>query len=268
MFIVALLCTAPHAWAGDGGKDLLINYALEQARQCTREEAKWFYDTLDSFFQQIKDIDRIKDTVAPLHWLKAFELWEYEHWGPTSGGSCFGVAYLEPALMTAAMSSALEQLTGDMGEIPAKNTLQIVQEMAIFDQLAIDQPEFPISDLRINLAQKDLRHCSGEQAMAFYDTIEDYQNQAGKLLLVNDWMPLRLRFQLFQIWRRKTWAPFHEQPCGSILSLINILEFTAYRAALFKLTVSQPPEELQGLIRFARNIGAADRSAIEAYARE
>lgn len=169
--------------------------------------------------------------------------------------------------MAAVMSSALEQLSGDIGEIPAQNTLQIVQEMAIVDQLAIDQPQVPISDLRINLAQKDLRHCSGEQAIAFYDTIDDFQNQTDKLLRVNDWIPLSLRFPLFQIWQQKAWAPFYEQPCGSILSLINVLEFIAYRAALFKLTASEPPGELQRLIRFLRNIGAADKSTIEAHPR-
>ncbi len=266
--IIVLLRTAPITRAQSGIKDLHINYALDQAILCTREEAKWFYGTLDGLFQQVDNSARVTDSDSLLLWLRAFDQWDKENWGSSHGDTCFGVAYLEPALMTAAMFNVLEQLTGDIGEIPAQLTFQSVQEMAIFDQLALDQPEVPISVLRINLALRDLPHCSGEQAMAFYDTIDGYQNQMDKLSLVDDRISLRVRFQLFQIWRRKAWASFYERPCGSILSLINLLEFTAYRAALFKLTVSQPAGELQGLVRFVRNIAVEDTAAIEAHARE
>lgn len=268
MFIVALLRTAPLTWAQDGINDLYINYALDHAILCTREEARWFYDALDGYFQLIDSIAQVKNSDTLLHWLRAFDQWDYDNWGPSHGDTCFGLGYLEPALMTAATFSVLEQLTGDIGEIPAQNSLRSVKEMAIFDQLAMDQLEVPISVLRINLVLKDLPHCSREQAIAFYDTIDGFQNQMDKLSPVDDWISLRVRFQLFHIWRRKAWAPFYEQPCGSILSLFNLLEFTAYRAALFKLTASEPSSELQRLVRFLRLIAAEDMATIEARARE
>ena len=233
--VIGAVTTTQDATITDG---LSINNNFEYVELCSGEQATAFYISLHGYQRQLDKLAGVEDGDALVEWYESYDDWFSKNWKSSFNDSyCHGIEYLVLMLSPYTAYSAIEGMIGEFGSKPAQDVMQTLLEMAAADFTTMAKDEFSESDLEINRMITDLPLCSDEQAIRFYDTVEEYFGKANQVVRLNSLHSLKRWLVIYRSWHGKAWEAFYEKPCGGSLMFIHWLESEAYWAGLDQVTV-------------------------------
>lgn len=257
---------------------LFLNRTIDEPIFCTLDEAQAFYQTLDGF-QIFLDELALMENAENLaeSWLDEYALWLQEHWASFDDNPCGATRPLMDLLRAKVMYSMLEAAIGEIGEIPADEAMTYARALEETDLQLMDSDDASESELELNRLFADLPRCIVEQALAFYETIDDYTRitsdlgSTGALWHVDADELVGALFtwaESFDAWRREAWSPYYEAPCGGTQIYVFHLEYRAYLAALLRGAGADPSAMLANTVQVLLDIAEYDKSLIDSMSGE
>ena len=267
LFTSLMIVSSGIAQDEERSKSLLVNHVLDNAFVCTYEQATSFYETLHGFKERLDEIGLVGDRADLDAWLGEYLQWVVDNWAPFTFEGCQGISFLLDKLHMTAYLTLIQQKTSELGEMFDDDTLNDVETIALVDLANIERKR-PIDVLRINEPIMTWEQCTGDQAIAFYQTLDGFVNQTDDLKLVDEWEALKTWMIRFRRWRDVAWEAIYEAPCGGLLPIARGLELTAYLAGLTQVLEGRTGDALERTIQAMRVAAEADLAVIEAMTGE
>ncbi len=189
------------------------------------------YRSLDGFQRQIAKLSSVKDDEQLADWFAGYNGWTEKKWGPVYANMCDGTSFFTRALRATAMWAVLQRVTHIQGTIRADATMEYLLPLMEFDMAAMEQDISPNLKLQLNRIVRDLPLCSEARTVAFYATIDKYQEKSRALLDADSYESLQAWVMSLSEWLETTWGEFYDEPCGLILEQIFHLQARLYLAA-------------------------------------
>ncbi len=255
-----------------GDLKLVINHRIDEPANCSADEARAFYQTLDdfqSFLDELALMDDLWDMEES--WFHDYGLWLKEHWASLNENLCAGRTQLMDMLRAQLKYTVLEAGMGEISDVPAEGAMAYARALANTDLKLIDSGYASESELELNRMVADLPRCSAEQALEFYATIDGFTRLTSALGSTgNLWnvgsdeleQALISWAQSFDSWRQEAWSGYYDQPCGVTRILVYNLEARTYFAVLMRAAGLDPSNMLTRLIQNWLAMAEYDRSAI------
>ena len=255
-----------------------INYTVNNPLPCSRAQATELYATLDGFQQQIDSLALVRDLETLGAWFSQHNDWVDENWSLSVFGFCDGLEFLLRALIAQARYRAMDRMiTADVGFSldqmfvePRSDALELARELAEIDLAAMEENQDPEVELALNKTASGLPRCNPDRALAFYATIDGYEDQVEALLQVESWESLLGWAFNFHLWRTEAWEDIYEQPCGAALTDTFVIEATTYMAGIRLVSglAAQAADDLTKEIGKWRAYAERDAAAIESETRD
>ncbi len=210
---------------------LYINSPIADPKPCTREQAAMLYRSLDGFQQQMEALESVNDDGQLADWFAGFNGWTEENWGPVYANMCDGTSFFTRALRASAMWAVLQQVTNIRGTIRADATMEVLSPLADYDMSAMYADISPNLKLQLNRYVRDQPLCSETRTVAFYATIDSFEEKSRALLDVESYESLQAWVMSLSEWLENTWGEFYDNPCGLVFEQLFHLQSRLYLAA-------------------------------------